>query len=87
MAQSWITRYHEYFSPIQQEMHSLPEQYHQDPGAIGFATIPDHPSSVIQRLASFFMHPPMEGATYYLYLRICEIIEREPNEEAVRFHP
>jgi len=80
----WILRYHEYFQPIQQEIGNLPERYHRGPGEIGFNTVPDHPSPIIRRLAPIYAGPPMEGAAYYLYLRICEMIGREPDEEAGR---
>lgn len=82
LTQPWIMRYHDHFSPILNEMIDLPEQHHRGPGEIGFTTIPNHPSPIIQRLAMNYAGPPMEGAAYYLYLRICEIIGREPNEEA-----
>jgi hypothetical protein len=82
----WITRYHEYFLPIMEEMHNLPERAHRSPGEIGFNILPDHPSPIIQRIASLAIRPPMETAAYYLYLRICETIGREPDDQAGRLH-
>ena len=82
----WITCYHEYFLPIIEEMHNLPERAHRSPGEIGFSILPEHPSPIIQRIASLGTTPPMETAAYHLYLKICETIGREPDDEAGRLH-
>lgn len=82
----WITRYHEYFKGIQEEMRRLPERSVAREGARSFLTVPDHPSPIIEKLAGFAARPAMEGAAYYVYLRICDILGREHDEKTHRLH-
>ena len=82
----WIMRYGEYFRPIQRQMHDLPERYRRVPGAMGMDVVPDHPSSIIQKLASPYSRPAMAQGAYHLYLRICDLIGREADEKLARFH-
>ena len=84
---AWIIHYFEYFEAIQTEMLKLPERYIEHPGRLVGYTIPDHPSLIIQRLADHYGKPLMEGGAYYLYLRICELIGKKPDDEVQRLHP
>ena len=79
----WIMKYDSYFRNVRLKIHRLPQVARREQGAIGFDTIPDHPSEFIRRVAHYGTGDPMRYGVKELYVRLCEIAGVELDEEAL----